>query len=132
VAAGAVTALAMASVTRCLLSPRRGRQPGAVMRAQELRNLYHEFRDLDALAFAGWEFEAAYHALAGAMHCADRLRDGDLLAEVQQLAQEQGQWIDTHAPDHRLALPNGTKVGHRNIFTVAANETDGMPAPFDM
>jgi hypothetical protein len=96
------------------------------MRQPELRNLYHEFCHLNALAFAGWEFEAAYHALAAAMHCSDRLRDGDLLAEVQQLAQEQGQWIDTHAPDHRLASQNGTKVGHRNIFSVAARQAAAM------
>jgi hypothetical protein len=96
------------------------------MRAQELRNLYHEFRDLDALAFAGWEFEAAYHALAGAMHCADRLRDGGLLAEVQQLAEEQGQWIDTHAPDHRLASQNATTAGHPSRFALAAKYAQSM------
>jgi hypothetical protein len=86
------------------------------MRAPELRVLYHELRDLNALAFAGWEFEAAHHALAAAMHCADHLRDGDLLAVVQELAEEQGRWIDTHVPDHRLASQNVTTAGHQNIF----------------
>jgi hypothetical protein len=78
------------------------------------------------LAFAGREFEAAYHALAGAMHCADRLRDGDLLAEVQQLAEEQGQWIDTHAPDHRLASQSPTTAGHPSRFALAAKYAQSM------
>jgi hypothetical protein len=96
------------------------------MREPELRALHHEFRDLNALAFAGWEFEAAYHALAAAMHCADRLRDGDLLADVQQLAEEQGQWIDTHAQDHRLASQSATTAGHPSIFALAAKYAQSM------
>jgi hypothetical protein len=86
------------------------------MQDQELRALYQQFMDQNVQTFAGGRFQIAYHALAAAMHCAEALRDGSLLLDVQRSAEEQGNWIDIHAPDNRLSSLSAKTRGNESIF----------------
>lgn len=86
------------------------------MQEQELRDPDAQFRDQNIQAFAGRHFEIAYHAFAAAILFAGDIRDAGLLAEVQRLAEEQGQWIDTNAPEHKLSSRNAKTQGNESIF----------------
>lgn len=62
--------------------------------------LYGRFIALSRKACASGLYAAAYHALAAAMHCGIEARDAAQLAEVEAIAQDQLEWIDTHTPTH--------------------------------
>jgi hypothetical protein len=96
------------------------------MQEQELHDLYVLFLGQNTELFAAGQFEVAYHVLAAAMHCANSLRDGGLLEEVQHRAQEQGEWIDRHAAEHPLSSRNAHFRNNESIYVSAARQAHAM------
>jgi hypothetical protein len=82
--------------------------------------------DQSARAFAGRHFEVAYHVLAAALHCAHEVQDGELVWAVQKRAEEQGRWIDTNAPDHRLSSRSARARSGNSIFASLTGEAKVM------
>ena len=82
-------------------------QPLARLRDSLLR-LYAEARDLG-------EHQVAYHALAGALHAAESLRQPDVLDQVAALARSRKR-IDQDDPRHPLSSQSASIRGHHSIF----------------
>jgi hypothetical protein len=59
------------------------------------------------------------------MHCAEDPNDADFLVEVEALAQEQIDWIDTHEPTHRLAMASSGAPGMHTLWEMLAREAHG-------
>jgi hypothetical protein len=72
--------------------------------------------DLFNAARAARQHEVAYHALAAALHAAESLADRETCRLVEQCADECLQWIDTHAPRHRLSSQSAQSRGHESVF----------------
>src|SRR5262249_6884260 len=92
----------------------------------DLRHLYGQLLELNGRAFADQRFEVAYNTLAAALHCADELRASGLLSEVRRLADEQGMWLDQHAPDHPLAARSALRRGNLPILAALAKQAESM------
>jgi hypothetical protein len=70
------------------------------------------------------EYEIAYHALCAALHAAEGLGDEEALRRVASRAGECRDWIDLHAPRHKLSTPSAQSRGHESIFRQLAVMAD--------
>jgi predicted membrane-bound spermidine synthase len=86
------------------------------------QTLYNQLLGLSREAFAAGLYNAAYHALAAAMHCARVLPDDDALEAVAALAQQQLAAIDQHAPNYEHSSAAAAQRGHDNIFALLARQ----------
>jgi DNA-binding IclR family transcriptional regulator len=86
------------------------------MLEHELTKLRDALLQLHAEAREIGEHQVAYHALAGALHAAESLREVDMLEEVGALAREHGRWIDQNEPTHPLSSHSAALRGHQSIF----------------
>jgi hypothetical protein len=77
-------------------------------------------------AFAAGRYNAAYHALAAALHVAHALQDTEGLARVERLVGEQLVWIDDMAPEYEHSTPSAATRGHHSIFTLLAHQAQAM------
>jgi hypothetical protein len=93
------------------------------MHKRDFINLYAIELQQDAVAFRDRRFAPAYEALEAAMYCALRLSDEARLLEVQELAEEQGQWIDLHAPEHPLSTRQSQAKATEPLFASLARQT---------
>ena len=57
-----------------------------------LGELYSSLIEINQKSFASGEYDVAYHALSGALHCAASLKDIKCLHQVKQLAGQQLAW----------------------------------------
>jgi hypothetical protein len=78
--------------------------------------MYDQLMQINDKAFDEGNYEAAYHALVAALHCAIPLREGALLRELEARAREQRDWIDTQAADHALSAQSAAVHGHRSSY----------------
>ena len=84
--------------------------------AQALAKVRDALLRLHAEAREIGEHQVAYHALAGALHAAESLRQSDVLDQVAALAREHGRWIDQNDPQHPLSSQSASIRGHQSIF----------------
>jgi hypothetical protein len=84
--------------------------------AKSNQELYDQLLQINDKAFEEGNYEAAYHALAAALHCAIPLQEGALLRELEARAREQRDWIDTQAADHALSAQSAAVHGHRSSY----------------
>jgi hypothetical protein len=75
-------------------------------------NLMRDSKD----AFAKGYYAVAYHALAGAMHCAESLADLARLRLVADQAAWQQQWITTHDADDTISVASAARRGSRDVY----------------
>ncbi len=94
--------------------------PGA---AEEL---YGILMTANHTAFANGWFNAAYHALAGALHCASLLPGDQALREVEHVATDQLAWIDQHAPEYEHSSSTAGKRNHQSVFLLLAHQAKTM------
>jgi hypothetical protein len=66
-------------------------------------DLFNQFIGLSRSAFRAGYYEAAYHALTGALLIVERSGVEDQAHTVAQVAQEQSRWVNQHAPESRLS-----------------------------
>ena len=62
------------------------------------------------------QYEVAYHALCALLHAAEAMDDEATCQLVEQRAYECRDWIDRHAPEHKLSTPSAASRGHESIF----------------
>ncbi len=67
-------------------------------------------------ALVSGHYETAYHTLAAAMHYAQDRGDEKCLMAVKQAAQAQKDWIDAHAPAHRMATQSAVQRQGHNLY----------------
>ncbi len=78
--------------------------------------MYDQLMGINEQAFREGNFEAAYHTLAAALHCAIPLQEEALLTTLEQRAPEQQEWIDMHAAIHPLSSQSAALHGPRSIY----------------
>jgi hypothetical protein len=85
---------------------------------------YGEAMALNESAAADSHFEAAYHFLMAALHCAEDMENTEQLAEVAALARAQQSAVDAVNPPHPLSThrPHAS----RGIFEMAAIEAEAV------
>jgi len=66
----------------------------------KLRDVCLHLIKINQETFHDAEYDIAYHALNGALHSAERLKDLNYLIEVKRSADEQFAWIDVHDPGY--------------------------------
>ena len=62
------------------------------------------------------QYEVAYHALCALLHAAEAMADDATCLVVEHRANECRDWIDLHAPAHRLSTQSAQSRGHEGIF----------------
>ena len=72
--------------------------------------------ELFTAAREGQHYEVAYHALCALLHAAEEMDDEATCRLVEQRANEARDWIDLHAPDHKLSTRSAQSRGHESIF----------------
>lgn len=78
--------------------------------------LSDELLSISRRAITAAMYEAAYHALAGALHGAEDPIDGDRLRAIQEEAARQQEILDADAPAHRLSRPFGRAHGRAGWY----------------
>lgn len=64
------------------------------------------------------EYEAAYHALASALHVAGDRSDVASLEIIAAEAATQLAWIDAHEPTHRLSSSSAARHTHPGVYAM--------------
>ncbi len=78
--------------------------------------MYDQLLEINRAAFEAGGYEAAFHALSSAIHCARYLSDEQRLATVERIATEQGEWIDAHTPTHAISSNSAAEHGNKGVF----------------
>ncbi len=95
------------------------------------RTIQHRLLALARDAHAGGLHEAAYHALAGALHAAEAAGDMATIAAVMREAATQVAWIDEHLPEHRMSssstAAHGNPGGYGMLLRQARNRIAAAP-----
>jgi hypothetical protein len=89
----------------------------------EVRLAYGQLLRLGRDLAAAGNFEAAYHALMSAVHCAEDAADSARLAEMAGVLQDIKEVIDAIRPPHKLST-QAARMG-RCIFDIGAAMADG-------
>ena len=93
-------------------------------RSKDAHNLYTRLLAINRLAFSEAHYEVAYHALAAAMHSASDVGDRERLYDVQRLATEQRDWIDSNKPNHRLSSASARARGQHSLFGMLERQAE--------
>lgn len=67
-------------------------------------------------------YEAAYHALAAAMHYARDEGNMEHLANVEAMAQAQQDWIDARDPHHWMSRQSAAVRGVKSLYGTLARQ----------
>jgi len=94
-------------------------QPGIA-----LNDAYGELIALARSLSAGGHYEATYHALMAALHCAEEAEDSARLVEVGKLFAEHKQVVDALQPPHRLSTRSSH--GARSVFEMGVSMADAV------
>jgi hypothetical protein len=80
--------------------------------------LYSQLLVISQEALTNGYYEAAYHALTAALHCAQTEGDIDRLEEVAKLAGEQLAYINRHAPNSVMSTQAATSRRGVDMYAV--------------
>ena len=84
--------------------------------------MFERLMEINSEAFDNQLFDAAYHVLAGAFHCAESAGNEQQILQVAQRATEQLTVIDRHHPKYRHSTQSATQRGHASIFHLLARQ----------
>lgn len=83
--------------------------------------------DCHASWLAGME-AVAYHALAGALHCAEELNDESRVKQIRIEANRFRTSLDRNQPNHRLATASAAYRGQVSVFATLGTQADAIMA----
>jgi hypothetical protein len=92
------------------------------MNLSSVRNLYQRLWQISKEAFAGEEFDIAYHALTAALYCGRILNDVEILREVENVARDNLAWIDAHRPDYDHSTQSASTRNHASVYQTLAQQ----------
>jgi len=92
----------------------------------ETGDLYERLITASEMAFASAHYEVAYHALIAALHWANDHADLRRLQAIEQLANEQHHWLDTHLPQHRLSTQSSKLRGNQSVYETLKRQVASM------
>jgi hypothetical protein len=91
------------------------------MDERSLRDVYSRLIQINQETFAGAEYDIAYHALSGALNCAQTLKEINYIIEVERLANQQLTWIDAHDPEYEHSTQSSSQRGLPSIYRNLVN-----------
>jgi len=91
-----------------------------------MQELMEGFLALNARAAARGEYEAAYHALMGALHLVDHSGDLASLERIGELARRQDDDIERIRPSHHLSRGEASRRGQVSIYASARVHVDAV------
>ncbi|HCF26321.1 MAG TPA: hypothetical protein DEV81_03710 [Cyanobacteria bacterium UBA11049] len=92
----------------------------------ESGDIYEQLMAISQEAQAKAHYEAAYHILTAASHYANDIGDQQRLERVQQAAKAQRDWIDSHAPGHRMSTQSATKNHTTNLYDMLIRQASAQ------
>ena len=95
------------------------------MNRTELQYLYDHLLELNGTAFAGGEYDVAYHIMMAALHCGEALADAPAVERIERLAIEQLESIDANAPQYEHSTASAARRGNVSIYRMAATQARG-------
>ena len=98
------------------------------MKEDDVRTLYALLLELNRQAFAGGEYNTAYHILAAALHCGESVGEPPQFELIERVAQEQLEWIDANAPSYEHSSASAAKRGHLSLLAMVATQARTMAA----
>lgn len=78
--------------------------------------MFDELLELNARAAGEGNYEAAYHLLMAALHCAEHDGDATLLGRLAAIAKKQGAEIEALKPAHHLSRQHAQARGQTAVF----------------
>ncbi len=90
----------------------------------DILDLYDRLIVINEEQFNARLFNAAYHALASAMHCANQLDQDDLLINISQIANKQIAWIDENYPDYEHSTRSAARRKLPSIYKALAIQAE--------
>ena len=90
--------------------------------------LYDQFLATSRTAIDAGLFEAAFHGLSAATHCADVLGDVARIHEIERIADKTQDQIDSEKPDHRIGSKSAADRGQQPLFRTLMLHTQAMAA----
>lgn len=88
--------------------------------------LFRQFMDINREAFEAGLFDAAYHALAGALHCVRDAGPDESLLEIANTARTQLAWINTNQGSYHHSSQSASERRHESIFEMLARQADTL------
>lgn len=92
----------------------------------EQNDMYSQLMMISEEALVSAYYETAYHALSAAMHYAQSCSDEQRLCLVEQTAKKQQDWVDTHAPEHRMSTQSTTKRHGVSLYDMLARQSSAQ------
>ncbi|MEH2242160.1 hypothetical protein [Nostoc sp.] len=93
--------------------------------AQEVdqdEDIYSQLMVISQESIKNEHYETAYHALCGALHYAQDIGDEHCVRGVEEAAKAQRNWIDAHAPKHRLSSQSTTLRQGVSLYDTLARQ----------
>lgn len=92
----------------------------------ESGDIFERLMAISEEAQAKAHYEAAYHVLTAASHYANDIGDEQRLERVQQAAKAQRDWVDSHAPGHRMSTQSSSKNHTTNLYDMLARQVSAQ------
>jgi hypothetical protein len=88
-------------------------------------DLYNQLIACNKALFENGNYEAAYHLLCAAKHYASDRDDTHDLYAILELAHEQSDWINVHAPNNFLSQQSSSGRNRVNLYTSLFDQLRG-------
>jgi hypothetical protein len=93
--------------------------------------MFEQIIELNARAAAQGDYEAAYHLLMAALHCADHARDQQALELLTKLACEQGAAVEAIEPAHHPSRSHAKARGQTALYESLLTHIDAVRLRID-
>ncbi|MBD2309365.1 hypothetical protein H6G17_28325 [Chroococcidiopsis sp. FACHB-1243] len=84
--------------------------------------MYSQLMAISQNALEDAYYETAYHALCAAMHLANATRDEHRLQALAQVVKTQIDWIDLHAPEHRMSTQGAVERNGTSFYKTLSKQ----------
>ncbi len=88
------------------------------------QNLYDQLVRINKEAFEAGMYDAAYHALCSAMHCAQHLESDQALLDIKNKAEEELAWIDLYKPGYEYSSTSSAERNHESIYKMLSRQAE--------
>ncbi|GAB4375907.1 MAG: hypothetical protein Kow00121_22160 [Elainellaceae cyanobacterium] len=85
---------------------------------------YEQLRVMSADMLRDGAYEVAYHVLMAGLECVAHLQDEQRLEAVVEEAKRQQDFVDQHAPDHRMATQVARERGVQNMYSLLIRQAE--------
>ena len=92
----------------------------------ESGDIFEQLMAINEEAQTNAHYETAYHVLTAASHYAYDVGDEQRLERVQQAAKAQRDWIDCHAPEHRMSTQSSSKNHTTNLYDMMIRQASAQ------